>query len=143
MISRDGATTIITPPKLSASPPSHGAGENTSGAMSPDMVDETLPTGMAPVAPAATHNVFLPLLLALLTLLVWMGFQGWLTLQDRKALTSAQASQQPTVDNAAKLRASLDALAADTQRLADAGNASARLLVEELRKRGVTINPGK
>jgi hypothetical protein len=25
----------------------------------------------------------------------------------------------------------------------NAGNASARLLVEELRKRGVTINPGK
>ena len=45
-----------------------------------------------------------------------------------------------TVDSAAKLRASLDALASDTQRLADAGNASAALLVAELRKRGVTIN---
>jgi hypothetical protein len=47
------------------------------------------------------------------------------------------------VDNAGRLRASLDGLAADTQRLADAGNASAALLVTELRKRGVTINAAK
>jgi hypothetical protein len=45
------------------------------------------------------------------------------------------------VDNAGKLRASLDALAADTQRLADTGNANAALLVAELKKRGITINP--
>jgi hypothetical protein len=45
------------------------------------------------------------------------------------------------VDNAGKLRASLDALAVDTQRLAEAGNPSAKLLVDELRKRGITINP--
>ncbi len=55
-------------------------------------------------------------------------------------MQAAHASQQQTVDNAARLRASLDAIAADTQRLADSGNANARLLVEELRRRGITIN---
>ncbi len=51
------------------------------------------------------------------------------------------AAQQQTVDNAGKLRTSLDGLAADTQRLADRGNPNAALLVTELKKRGITINP--
>ena len=45
------------------------------------------------------------------------------------------------MDNADKLRTSLDGLAADTQGLADCGNANAALLVTELKKRGITINP--
>ncbi len=35
---------------------------------------------------------------------------------------------------------SLDAIAAQTQRLAEQGNPNAMALVDELRKRGVTIN---
>ena len=45
------------------------------------------------------------------------------------------------MDNAGKLRGLLDGLAADTQRLADRGNANAALRVTELSKRGITINP--
>ena len=39
-----------------------------------------------------------------------------------------------------KLRDSLDAIARGTAQLADAGNGNARLVVDELKKRGVTIN---
>jgi hypothetical protein len=45
------------------------------------------------------------------------------------------------VETATKLRGSLDAVATRTARLAGEGNANARVIVEELRKRGVTINP--
>jgi len=76
--------------------------------------------------------------LAVLAVLVW---QTWLLSTEREALLTAHAGQQQTVDNAGKLRGSLDTLAADTQRLADAGNANAALLVAELRQRGITINP--
>jgi hypothetical protein len=84
---------------------------------------------------------FVPLLLGGLGLAAWFGLQTWLQIEEGSALKTAHASQQQTVDNASKLRQSLDAIAADTQRLADAGNPSARLLVDELRKRGITINP--
>lgn len=87
------------------------------------------------------HEPFLPLLLGLLALVIWFSLQAWVLFDERSRLREAHASQQQTVDNAGKLRQSLDGLATDTQRLADAGNPSARLLVEELRKRGVTINP--
>ena len=90
--------------------------------------------------PARSLSAFVPTLLGLLALIGTLGSQSWQLVTDRASLQAAHAAQQQTVDSAAKLRASLDALASDTQRLADAGNASAALLVAELRKRGVTIN---
>ena len=90
---------------------------------------------------APPHSAFVPLLLAGLAVLVVLGWQTYLLASEREALNSAHAAQQQTVDNAGKLRASLDALAADTQRLAERGNANAALLVTELKKRGITINP--
>jgi hypothetical protein len=89
----------------------------------------------------AQHGPFVPLLLGGLALLAWFGVQSWLLLEEKSALQASHTSQQQTVENATKLRQSLDAIAADTQRLADSGNPNARLLVEELRKRGITINP--
>ena len=86
------------------------------------------------------HTAFVPVLLCALALLLALGWQTYLLATERDSLQAAHFGQQQTVDNAGKLRASLDALAADTQRLADTGNASAALLVTELRKRGVTIN---
>ena len=96
---------------------------------------------LAAPAQAASRSAFVPLLLGGLALLGWLGFQTWQLYSERQTLQTAHASQQQTVDNAAKLRASLDTLAADTQRLADGGNPNARALVDELKKRGVTINP--
>ena len=97
---------------------------------------------LAPTAqrPVQQRTAFVPVLLGTLALLLGLGWQSYLLMMDRDALQNAHGGQQQTVDNAGKLRASLDALAADTQRLADGGNASAALLVTELRKRGITIN---
>lgn len=91
-------------------------------------------------ASGVVHSPFVPLLLATLALLGWLALQAQQMLAERDALAAARQSQQQTVDTAAKLRASLDALAADTQRMAHTGNPSAKLLVDELARRGVTIN---
>lgn len=93
-----------------------------------------------PLAAAGPHSPFVPLLLGGLAMLGWLGFQVQQQLTERELLGTAHAAQQQTVDNAGQLRASLDALAADTQRMAQAGNPSARLLVDELARRGVTIS---
>ena len=87
------------------------------------------------------HSAFVQVLLFGLAVLAVLGWQAWLLSTERDALSTAHINQQQTVDNAGKLRTSLDALAADTQRLAEAGNGSAALLVTELKKRGITINP--
>ena len=90
---------------------------------------------------AQPRSAFVPVLLFGLAVLTVLAWQTWVLVSERGALNTAFAAQQQTVDNAGKLRASLDGLAADTQRLADRGNANAALLVTELSKRGITINP--
>lgn len=90
--------------------------------------------------PQRGSGPFLPMLLLALAFVAWSGFQSWQLLAERAQLARARIAQQPTMDNAAKLRAALDGVATGTQRLAAAGNPSAEVIVEELRRRGVTIN---
>ena len=89
---------------------------------------------------SSAHGPFLPLLLGLLALAGWSLFQAVQLARERSELKSAVAAQEPQVVQSQKLRAALDSIATQTQRLADGGNADAALIVEELRKRGVTID---
>lgn len=85
-------------------------------------------------------TVFVPALLLTLAVVVWFGFQTVHLVREWRQLNLAQSTLQPQEQNATKLRASLDAVATSTANLAAAGNSNARVVVEELRKRGVTIN---
>jgi hypothetical protein len=115
-------------------------------ASSPDALFATSPETAAARAPKdspaarSARSAFVPLLLGLLAISGSLSFQAWVQEQDRQQLQLARGALQPTVEQATKLRQSLDRLANDTQALADAGNGNARVLVDELRKRGVTIN---
>ena len=97
----------------------------------------------APAAPAAPRGVsaFMPVLLLALALVAWLGFQAYQQWSERQQLAQLQSSLDLQEQAATKVRASLDAVASATARLANNGNSTARVLVEELRKRGVTINP--
>lgn len=81
------------------------------------------------------------MLLPRLALLAWLAGQAYHLVQDRQNLQQFAAGQAAQVDNANRLRASLDRLAVATQQRANEGNANARLLVDEVQRRGVTINP--
>lgn len=85
---------------------------------------------------------FLPLLLLSLALVGWFGFQTHQLVRERQQLAQLRAGQDAQIEAAAKVRASLDTVATATASLAETGNLNARLLVEELRKRGITINRG-
>jgi hypothetical protein len=75
-------------------------------------------------------------------LVAWTGFQTFHLVRERELLKQTLTNQEPLVQNSMKLRSSLDSLAAATQRLAERGNPNAKLLVDELRKHGVTIRAG-
>ena len=92
-------------------------------------------------ATVRSFSPFLPLLILALAVLLWSGFQCYQLVSERQSLLAAYTNQQRAFDESGKLRSSLDALARETAILADRGNAGARLIVDELRKRGVTINP--
>lgn len=86
------------------------------------------------------QGVFLPVLLLTITSLAWFLFQATQLLAERNTLQQSREAQQAQVQQSQKLRDSLDGLASDTARLAEQGNRNAKLVVDELRKRGVTIN---
>lgn len=94
-----------------------------------------------PTAVPATRSLFLPAMLFALAFVGWLAFQTVQLAGERLALATARANLDPMELNATKLRTALDALATATAKLATDGNANARVIVEELRKRGVTINP--
>jgi hypothetical protein len=87
------------------------------------------------------YSPFAPLLLIGCAVLGWMGFQTHQLMSERSNLDAARTNQAQPLEQSRKLRAALDSIAASTQRLADSGDPNAKQLVDELKKRGITINP--
>lgn len=83
---------------------------------------------------------FVPLLLLMIGLLIWAGAQMFQMFSEHSTLKTLLSNQAAPYAASQKLRGQLDAIASGTQRLSDQGNKNARLVVEELRKRGITIN---
>jgi uncharacterized protein HemX len=86
-------------------------------------------------------SAFVPALLLALAFVLWLAFQAVQLVREQQQLNVATANLQSQSQVATKLRTALDALATSTAKLAADGNANARVIVDELRKRGVTINP--
>jgi uncharacterized protein HemX len=86
-------------------------------------------------------SAFVPAFLLALAFVLWLAFQAVQLVREQQQLNVATANLQSQSQVATKLRTALDALATSTAKLAADGNANARVIVDELRKRGVTINP--
>jgi len=93
-----------------------------------------------PEAPVG-RSPFVPLALLALTLTALLASQTWSLAVERATLATAQENQQPQVEQATKMRAALDKLVATTRSFANEGSPAAQAVVNELAKRGVTINP--
>ena len=92
---------------------------------------------------APPRSAFVPVLLLALALTGSLAFQTVHLVRERRQLDELSAGLLPQEQAAARLRASLDAIATATAKLALDGNANAQAIVEQLRLRGVTIDPSK
>ena len=92
-------------------------------------------------ADSARRAPFVPLLMISLAVLAWAVFQSVMLVRDYDSYLKMRASQQPQMEAATKLRQKLQGIARDTAKLAEGGNANAKLIVDQLRKRGVNISP--
>jgi len=81
-----------------------------------------------------------PMLLVALSVSGWFGFQTLQLVREQQQLEAAKVSLGPQELAATKLRTALDQVVTATAKLAAEGNGNARLIVEQLRSRGVTIN---
>jgi|SRR5450631_1831209 len=94
-----------------------------------------------PIRTGGRASPFLPILILALSFAGWSAFQTAKLVQERDSLAALRVSQDKQVEDSKKLRDGLDNLAKATLALANRGNANARLIVDELRRRGVTISP--
>lgn len=88
------------------------------------------------------QNPFLPILLLAVAVVSWSGFQTTQLVIERSKLREAISSQEAQMDQSGKLRERLQSLAGRVAKLARDGNANATIVVEELRKRGITLQDG-
>ncbi len=102
-----------------------------------DALDAPAGVDDAPAGPTA----FIPLLVLSVVLVAWFAFQAVQLRVERDAMRELMTTQDKQVQDSQKLRDSLDAIARGTAALADGGNANAKLIVDELKRRGVTIAP--
>lgn len=89
----------------------------------------------------ASTSPFVPALLLVVAVLSWNSFQCLQLVNERTSLESAISGQEPQMEQSQKVRAALDSLARRTARLARLGNANATIVVENLRRRGIAIDP--
>ncbi len=104
------------------------ADENESNAESesPDELQGTHP---------ASSN--LPLIITLAALTIYFGFETLQGLTERVNLTAVKSHQDAAIQEAQKVQAQFKLLVSKTGELADQGHAGAKLVMEELLKRGV------
>ena len=89
----------------------------------------------------SSMSAFVPVLILGLVMAAWFGFQAAQLNAERDVMRGLMTNQDKQMGESKKLRDSLDAIARGTAQLSDAGNLNARLVIEELKKRGVTVNP--
>jgi hypothetical protein len=88
-------------------------------------------------------GLWLPVILVVLSLFVLLAFETFEAIHDRSALADLRRSQEPTVQEAVKLRQQLELLAGKTAQLAAEGDEGAKSVVEQMKKQGVNLNPPK
>jgi hypothetical protein len=84
-----------------------------------------------------------PLILVVVSLFVLMAFETGQALHERSALADSLKAQQPSIEQAVKLRQQLQALAGRTAELASAGDPGAKSVVDQMKAQGVSLSAPK
>ena len=81
------------------------------------------------------------LALVIISWFAWVVFQTTQLLRERSNLELAKANREAPFQQSVKAKAQIDSIVAETAKLAARGNANAQLIVANLKKRGITIDP--
>jgi hypothetical protein len=93
------------------------------------------------VTPPVERGANLPLMILLIALVLWFGFQTLQLASERANLGEARGHQEAAMQEAQKLRTQFESLISKTSELANKGHAGAKLVMEELQKRGMAAQP--
>lgn len=88
--------------------------------------------------PAATQSN-LPLVITLVALLTYFGFQTFSLLAERSNLGQVKTSQENALQEAQKIQSQFRSLVTKTGELADKGHAGAKMVMEGLQRQGMSM----
>jgi hypothetical protein len=83
----------------------------------------------------------LPLIVLLAAVTIYFGFQTLQLLSERGNLGAVKSNQETAMQEAQKVQTQFKTLVTKTGQLADQGHAGAKMVMEELQKRGVGVAP--
>jgi len=86
---------------------------------------------------------WLPVVHVVVAFFVLMTFETGYAIHDRGALSDQRRLQEPTVQEALKLRQQLETLAGKTAQLAAEGDEAAKTIVDQMKRQGVSLGPAK
>lgn len=102
-------------------------------------LEETTSSGET--EPTERNSSNLAVAITIVALLVWFGFQTFQLAGERSNLTAVKANQELPMQESHKVRAQFESLMKKTNELANQGNAGAKLVIDELKKRGMAVQP--
>ena len=105
------------------------------------MAEDTEDTGEAARDSTTNRPSHLPFILTLTALLLYFAFQTLQLVSERTNLGMVKSNQEGAIQEAQKVQAQFKTLVSKTSELADQGHAGAKMVMEELVKRGVSESP--
>jgi hypothetical protein len=91
--------------------------------------------------PGPKTDSHLAVSITLVALLLWFGFQLLQQVRERSNLSAVKANQESAIQESEKIRLQFQGLMTKTVELANQGHAGAKMVVDELQKRGVGVPP--
>ena len=91
--------------------------------------------------PVAKTDSNLAVSITLVALLLWFGFQLLQQVRERSNLSAVKTNQESAIQESEKIRLQFQGLMTKTVELANQGHAGARMVVDELQKRGIGVPP--
>lgn len=89
------------------------------------------------------HSIYIPLLIGLVALVAFLGFQSVELWAVRGTLDTQRESQNNAIEASQKMRQQLNTIASKTAELAQKGDPDAKALVDAYAKRGLQFVPPK
>lgn len=86
---------------------------------------------------------WLPVVIFAVSFFVLMAFETGYAIHDRDGLAEQQRLQEPTVQEAIKLRQKLEGLAGKTAQLAADGDEGAKAVVDQMKRQGIALSVPK
>jgi hypothetical protein len=102
-------------------------------------LDELQDQSVAAAEAPENRGSSLPLLLTMVSILIWFAFQTVQLIVDRSNLSAVKANFESAMQESQKMQSQLQSLVSKTVELAQQGNPAAKAAVEELEKRGMPI----